>query len=49
MEGTSNSRGGPGKFEGLTGGVTYTGHFPSATEVVNEWNGEYALAAAKAA
>jgi hypothetical protein len=49
MEGTFKFTGGTGKFEGLTGGGTYKGHFPSATEVVNEWNGEYALAAAKAA
>ncbi len=49
MEGTFKFTGGTGKFKGVTGGGKYKGHFPSATEVVNEWSGEYTFAAAKAA
>jgi hypothetical protein len=49
MEGTFKFTGGTGKFKGLSGGGKYKGHFPSATEVVNNWDGEYTLASAKAA
>lgn len=49
MEGTFKFTGGTGKFKGLSGGGKYKGHFPSATEVVNNWEGEYSLASAKAA
>jgi hypothetical protein len=49
MEGTFKFTGGTGKFKGLSGGGKYKGHFPSATEVVNNWEGEYTLASAKAA
>jgi hypothetical protein len=46
MEGTFKFTGGTGKFKGLTGSGTYKGHFPSPNEVVNNWHGEYTLAAA---
>ena len=49
MEGTFKFTGGNGKFKGLTGSGKYKGHFPSATEVVNKWEGEYTLASAKGA
>jgi len=49
MEGTFRFTGGTGKFKGLTGGGKYKGHFPSAVDVVNEWDGEYTLASAKSA
>ena len=49
MEGTYQFTGGTGKFTGLTGGGKYKGHFPSVTDVVNNWEGEYTLASAKAA
>ena len=49
MEGTYKWTGGTGKFKGITGGGTYKGHFPSPTDVVNDWQGEYTLASAKAA
>jgi hypothetical protein len=50
MEGTFKFTGGTGKFMGISGTGTYRGNFPSATDVVNEWQGEYTLAsAAKAA
>lgn len=49
MEGTFKFTGGTGKFKGMTGGGKFKGHFPSATDVVNEWDGEYTLASAKAA
>jgi hypothetical protein len=49
MEGTFKFTGGTGKFKGITGSGKYKGHFPSVMDVVNEWNGEYTLASAKAA
>jgi hypothetical protein len=49
MEGTFKFTGGTGKFKGINGVGKYKGHFPSAVDVVNEWNGEYTLASAKAA
>lgn len=49
MEGTFKFTGGTGKFKGITGGGKYKGHFPSVTDVVNKWEGEYTLASAKAA
>jgi len=49
MEGTFKFTGGTGKFKGITGGGTYKGHFPSATDVVDQWEGEYTLASAKTA
>jgi len=49
MEGTFRFTGGTGKFEGISGVGKYKGHFPSATDVVNDWEGEYTLASAKAA
>jgi hypothetical protein len=49
MEGTFKFTGGTGKFKGLTGSGKYKGHFPSVMDVVNEWDGEYTLASAKAA
>ncbi len=49
MEGTWKYTGGSGKFKGISGGGKYKGHFPSATEVVNNWEGEYTLASIKAA
>jgi len=48
MEGTYTMTGGTGKFKSLTGGGKFKGYFPSTTEVVNEWTGEYTLAAATA-
>jgi hypothetical protein len=49
MEGAFKFTGGTGKFKGLTGGGKYKGHFPSATDVVNNWDGEYTLGSAKTA
>jgi hypothetical protein len=49
MEGTFKFTGGTGKFKDITGGGKYKGHFPSITDVVNNWEGEYPLASAKAA
>jgi hypothetical protein len=49
MEGTFKFTGGTGKFKGLTGGGKYKGHFLSAADVVNNWDGEYTLVSAKAA
>ncbi len=49
MEGTFKFTGGTGKFKGITGGGKYKGDFPSVMDVVNEWDGEYTLASAKAA
>ncbi len=46
MEGTFKFTGGTGKYKGITGSGTYKGYFPSALDVVNEWHGEYTLAAA---
>jgi hypothetical protein len=48
MEGTFRFTGGTGKFKGITGSGKYKGHFPSVMDVVNEWDGEYTLASAKA-
>lgn len=44
MEGTYKWTGGTGKFKGISGGGTYKAHFPSPTDVVNNWEGEYTLA-----
>jgi hypothetical protein len=44
MQGTYKWTGGTGKFKGISGGGTYKGHFPSPTDVVNNWEGEYTLA-----
>ncbi len=44
MEGTYKLTGGTGEFKGINGGGKYKGHFPSATDVVNDWDGEYTLA-----
>jgi hypothetical protein len=49
MEGTWKMAGGNGKYQGATGGGTYKGHFPAAVEVINNWEGAYTLASAKAA
>jgi hypothetical protein len=49
MEGTFEFTGGTGKFKGITGSGKFKGHFPSATDVVNKWDGEYTLASAKSA
>jgi len=49
MEGTFKFTGGTGKFNGITGGGKYKGHFPSTTDVVDQWEGEYTLASAKTA
>ena len=49
MEGPFKFTGGTAKFKGLSDGGKYKGHFPSATEVVNNWDGEYTFASAKAA
>jgi hypothetical protein len=48
MEGTFKFTGGTGKFKGINGSGKYRGHFPSPTDVVNKWDGEYTLASAKA-
>ena len=39
MEGTFKFTGGTGKFKGLRGGGKFKGHFPSAVDVVNVWEG----------
>jgi len=49
MEGTFAFTGGTGIFKGVTGTGKYKGHFPSPTDVVNNWEGEYTLVAAKTA
>jgi hypothetical protein len=49
MEGAFKWTGGTGKFKGIGGGGKYKGRFTSATEVINDWDGEYQLASAKAA
>ena len=49
MEGTYKHTGGTGKFKGMSGGGNYKGHFPSAVDVVNNWEGEYQLVSARAA
>ena len=49
MEGTFNWTGGSGKFKGISGGGKYKGRFPSPVEVVNDWEGEYEIAQARAA
>lgn len=49
MEGTFKWTGGTGKFKGISGGGKYKGRFLSPIEVVNDWDGEYQLASAKAA
>ena len=43
MEGTFTYTGGTGKFASIRGGGTYKGHFPSADQVENTWEGEYEL------
>jgi hypothetical protein len=43
MEGTFKWTGGTGKFKGIRGGGTYKGYFPSPTDVVNNWEGEYTV------
>lgn len=49
MEGTYKWTGGTGKLKGISGGGKYKGRFPSPTEVINDWEGEYEIAQAKAA
>ena len=49
MEGMWKYTGGTGRFKGISGGGKYKGYFPSATDVVNNWEGEYTLASATAA
>ena len=49
MEGTWKYTGGTGTFKGISGGGKYKGRFTSPTEVINDWDGEYQLASAKAA
>lgn len=49
MAGTFKWTGGSGKFKGISGGGKYKGRFPSAIEVVNDWEGEYTIAKAKGA
>ena len=49
MEGTYKWTGGTGKFKGISGGGKYKGRFTSPAEVINDWDGEYQLASAKAA
>ncbi len=49
MEGTFKWSGGSGKLKGISGGGKYKGRFPSPIEVVNDWEGEYQIAKAKAA
>ncbi len=49
MEGTWKYTGGTGKFKGISGGGKYKGRFTSPSEVINDWHGEYKLAARKAA
>jgi hypothetical protein len=49
MEGTFKWTGGTGKFKGISGGGKYKGRFLSPIEVVNDWDGEYQLASARAA
>ena len=49
MEGTFKWTGGSGKFKGISGGGKYKGRFSSPVDVVNDWDGEYQLAQAKAA
>jgi hypothetical protein len=49
MEGAFKITGGNGKYQGVTGTGTYKGRFPSPGEVINEWEGDYTLASAKAA
>lgn len=49
MEGTFKWTGGSGKFKGISGGGKYKGRFTSPFEVVNDWEGEYEIAQAKAA
>ena len=49
MEGAYKWTGGTGKFKGIGGGGKYRGRFTSPTEVINDWDGEYQLASAKAA
>lgn len=43
MEGTYQWTGGTGKLKGISGGGTYKGPFPSSSDVVNNWEGEYTL------
>lgn len=49
MEGAYKWTGGTGKFKSIVGGGKYKGRFTSPTEVINDWDGEYQLASAKAA
>ncbi|MBI4166482.1 MAG: hypothetical protein HY508_12185 [Acidobacteria bacterium] len=49
MAGTYKWMGGTGKLKGISGGGKYKGRFPSAVEVVNDWEGEYQIAKAKGA
>lgn len=49
MEGTFKWTGGTGKFKGISGGGKYKGRFTSPVEVINDWEGEYEIAQAKAA
>ena len=45
MEGNWKFTGGTGKYQGLTGGGPYKGRLTSPTDVENNWDGTYQLAA----
>jgi hypothetical protein len=45
IEGTWKYTEGTGEFKGITGGGTYKGRMTSPTEVENNWEGKYELAA----
>jgi hypothetical protein len=49
MEGTYTITGGTGRFKGITGTGKYKGNITSPTDVVNNWEGDYTLVAAKSA
>ena len=49
LEGTWTFAGGTGKFDGISGGGSYSGRMTCPGEVEMEWAGEYQLAGAKAA
>ena len=48
MEGTYTITGGTGRFKGISGGGTFKGHFPSPSDVVNNWEGDYTFSSAQA-
>ncbi len=49
MEGTFRWTGGSGKLKGISGGGKYKGRITSPVDLVNDWEGEYQLAQARAA